>query len=292
MKNEIPHNFLKLPEEFSSYGKSRIVILPVPFDRTSTWIKGADLGPKAIIEASANIEFYEIETRSEIYKKGIFTDKPIIANNSEEMIKKVHEKIKNLLSDKKFVVTLGGDHSVAIPAIRAHAKAFKNMSVLQLDAHSDRREEYEDNRYSHACVVARAKESVKNVVSVGVRSMDSSELESAKMDRIFYAHEIHGKTDWIKKAVDSLSENVYITIDLDVFEIGLMPSTGTPEPGGLGWYEVTRLLRSVAENKRIVGFDVVELCPNERNKAPDALAAKLVLVLLSYVFSGRNRKGI
>ena len=287
MKNEIPHNFLKIPGEFSSYDKSKIAILPVPFDRTSTWIKGADLGPKAIIEASANIEFYDIETRSEVYEKGIFTDKPIIVNSSEEMIKKVHEKIKNLLSDKKFVVTLGGDHSVSIPAIRAHAESFRGMSVLHLDAHSDRREEYEDNRYSHACVISRAKESVKNVVSVGVRSMDSSELESAKMDRIFYAHEIHGKTDWIRKAVDALTENVYITIDLDVFEIGLMPSTGTPEPGGLGWYEVTCLLREVAENKRIVGFDVVELCPNERNKAPDALAAKLVQVLLSYVFFGK-----
>jgi agmatinase len=203
------------------------------------------------------------------------------------MVKKVYERVRHLLADKKFVVTLGGDHSVSVPSIRAHSEAFKEMSVLHLDAHSDRREEYEDNRYSHACVISRAKESVKNVVSVGVRSMDSSELEIAKKDRIFYAHEIHGKTDWIKKVVDSLSDNVYVTIDLDVFEIGLMPSTGTPEPGGLGWYEVTRLLRAVAEKKNVVGFDVVELCPNERNKAPDALAAKLVQVLLSYVFFGK-----
>jgi agmatinase len=284
MKKETPRNFLGLPPEFSSYDKSEIVVLPVPFDKTSTWIKGAEKGPDAIIEASTNVEFYDVETGCEIYEKGIFTEKPILAKSSEEMIKKVREKIKNLLSDHKFVVTLGGDHSVSVPAIRAHAEVFKGMSVLHLDAHSDRRDEYDDNKYSHASVIARAKESVKNVVSVGVRSMDSSEIESAKKDKIFYAHDIHGKTDWVKKAVDSLSDDVYVTIDLDVFEIGLMPATGTPEPGGLGWYEVTRFLRSVAERKRIVGFDVVELCPNEHNKAPDALAARLVQVLLSYVF--------
>jgi len=289
MKNEIPHNFLKIPEEFSTYRKSKIVILPVPFDKTSTWMKGAEAGPKAIIEASANIEFYDIETRSEIYRKGIFTDKAIVAASSEEMMKKVGERVKSLLADGKFVVVLGGDHSVSIPAIRAHAERFAGLSVLHLDAHSDRRDEYNDNKYSHASVIARAKESVKNVVSVGVRSMDSSELESAKKDRIFYAHEIHGRSDWIKKAVDSLSDNVYITIDLDVFEIGLMPSTGTPEPGGLGWYDVTGLLKAVAEKKNVVGFDVVELCPSEHKKAPDALAARLVQTLLSYKFYGKKK---
>jgi len=284
MKYEIPHNFLKLPPEFSGYEKSGIVILPVPFGKTGTWIKGADKGPAALIAATINLEYYETETRSEVYTKGIFTDRPVLAKTSEDMIRKTYERTKQLLSGGKFVVTLGGEHSVSLGPIRAHAEKFSNVSLLHLDAHGDRRDEYEGNRYSHACVIARAKEHVKNVVSVGVRSMDSSELASAKKDKIFYAHELHGRTDWIDKAVNALSDNVYITIDLDVFEVGLMPSTGTPEPGGLGWYEVTRLLRAVAEKKNIVGFDVVELCPNKCNKAPDALAAKLVQVLLSYKF--------
>jgi agmatinase len=284
MKHEIPHNFLDTSPEFSAYDKSKIVILPIPFDKTSIWLKGAAKGPEAIIEASRYLEDYDIETKSEIYRKGIFTDKPVKAATSEEMIKKVYARISHLLADGKFVVTLGGEHSVSIGPIRAHAEKFKNMSLLHLDAHSDRHDKYEGSRFNHACAIARAKESVKNVVSVGVRSMDSSELTSAKKDNIFYAHEIHGKTDWIKKAVNALSENVYITIDLDVFEIGIMSSVGTPEPGGLSWYEVTRLLRAVAENKNIVGFDVVELCPNKHNRAPDVLAAKLVQVLLSYKY--------
>jgi agmatinase len=288
MTKKIIHGFLDLPPEFSSYENSKIVILPIPFDKTSAWVKGADKGPRAVIEATMNLEYYEPETQSEVYKKGIFIAKPVLANTSEEMIRKTYEKVRSLLSDKKFVVTLGGEHSVSIGPIKAHAERFRGMSLLHLDAHSDRRDEYEHNKYSHACVIARAKESVRNIVSVGVRSMDSSELASARKDKIFYAHEIHGKTDWIEKAVAALSNEVYITIDLDVFEIGLMPSTGTPEPGGLGWYEVTRLLRSVAEKKKIVGFDVVELCPSPSNRAPDVLAAKLVQVLLSYKFCGKR----
>jgi agmatinase len=291
MKYELPHNFLKLPPEFSGYEKSKIVILPIPFDKTSTWIKGADKGPCALIEASINLEYYETETKSEVYTKGIFTDKPIVSDKSEDMIKKAYERTKQLLSDNKFVVALGGEHSVSIGPVRAHAEKFAGLSVLHLDAHGDRRDEYEGSRYNHACVITRVKELVKNVVSVGIRSVDSSELKSLGKDKVFYAHDIHGKSDWIKKAVNALSDNVYITIDLDVLEIGLMPSTGTPEPGGLGWYELTRLLRAVAEKKNIVGFDVVELCPNEHNKAPDSLAAKLVQVLLSYkLFTDKSAK--
>ncbi len=290
MKYEISHNFLKLPPEFSGYSKSRIVILPVPFDKTGTWIKGTDKGPAALIAATINLEYYETETRSEVYTKGIFTDKPIKAATSEDMVRKTYARTKQLLSGGKFVVTLGGEHSVAIGPIHAHSEKFRNMSLLHLDAHSDRRDEYEGNRLSHACTIGWAKKYVKNVVSVGIRSMDSSELASAKQDKMFYAHEIHGKTDWINKAVAALSDNVYITIDLDVFDTGIMPSTGTPEPGGLGWYEVTALLKEVARRKNIVGFDVVELCPNKCNKAPDALAAKLVQVLLSYKFFPGKKK--
>jgi agmatinase len=289
MKKEILRGFLDVPAEFATYEASKIVVLPVPFDRTSTWIKGADKGPKAILEASANLEYYDIETGSEIHRKGIYTEEELLAKNSEELFKKVYDKITHLLKDRKFVVTLGGEHSVSIGAIKAHADFFRNLSVLHLDAHSDRRDSYQNNRYSHACVMARVQEMVDKTVSVGVRSMDSSELMNIKKDAIFYAHEIHSSSKWMKKALGKLSKNVYVTLDLDVFDSGIMPSTGTPEPGGLGWYQVLEFLKLVSKNKNIVGFDVVELCPSPANRAPDALAAKLIISLLCYKFSGKQK---
>lgn len=283
MKSKPPHNFGDLPEKYSNYKNSSIVILPVLFDKSSTWIKGSDRGSRAIIEASKNLEFYDIETNSEIYKKGIFTEKEIIAENSKEMINRTYEIVKSLLNDKKFVVVLGGEHTVSIGAIKAHAEFFNNINILHLDAHSDMRDSYEGSKYSHACVMSRVKEITENIVSVGIRSMDSSELKNINRHRIFYASGIYQSKNWINKVVRKLSKNVYITIDLDVFDPSIMPSTGTPEPGGLDWYQVINLLKSVSENKNIIGFDVVELCPS-KNKAPDFLVAKLVYKLLSLIF--------
>ncbi len=283
MKSKIYDHFGRLSEQFTDYQNSKIVVLPIPFDKTSTWIKGSYRGPKAIIEASQYMELYDIETDSEVYKLGIHTEKEIKASSSELMVEEVYKKVKNLINDKKFVVALGGEHSISIGVIKAYSGVFNDMSVLHLDAHSDMRDSYDDDKYSHACVMARAKEITSNIVSVGIRSMDSSELKSIDKSKIFYAHKIHSSTDWIKDAVNKLSKNVYVTIDLDVFDPGIMPSTGTPEPGGLDWYQVIALLQSVAKNKNIVGFDVVELCPSE-NKASDFLAAKLVYSLLSYKF--------
>ena len=283
MKDNPPNNFAGLLAKFSDYRKSSIVILPVPFDKTSTWLKGADNGPQAIIEASCNLELYDIETGSEIYKKGICTEKPVLASNSKTMINRVYENVKGLLGDEKYVVTLGGEHSVSLGAIKAHSEFADKMSVLHLDAHTDMRDTYENNRYSHACVMKRVRESIKNTVSVGIRSMDYSELKHIPGNRIIYAEEVHYKKNWINTVLRKLSKKVYITIDVDVFDPGIMPSTGTPEPGGLDWYQVIKLLRSVSKNKNIVGFDVVELCPSH-NKAPDFLAAKLIYKLLSYKF--------
>lgn len=283
MSNSVPNNFGGLPDKFSNYKKSKIVILPVPFDKTTTWLKGSDKGPKAIIEASKNMELYDIETDSEAYKKGIFTERAIIAKDSNNMVKKTYDKVKALLQDKKFVVTLGGEHSISTGPIKAHSEAFDNMSILHLDAHSDRREIYEGNKYNHACIIARAEEVTNKIISVGIRSMDSSELKKIDEDKIFYASDIFKSKNWIKKAVSKLSKNVYVTIDLDVFDSSIMPSTGTPEPGGLDWYQVIDLLEMVSNNRNIIGADVVELCPSE-NKAPDFLAAKLIYKLLSYKF--------
>jgi len=284
MKERI--NFGYLPPEYSEPENAGIVIIPVAYDGTSTWVKGADKGPAAMIEASANMELYDIETDSEVYKKGIFTEETTGGDISTlEMIDAVNGTTQYYLENDIFAVIIGGEHSVSIGSIKAHAKHFKNLTVLQLDAHADLREEYNGSKYNHACVMARTKE-LCPIIQVGIRSMDSSEKDSIDKSGVFFAKDIYNTTDWIKKVVSKLSKNVYITIDLDVFDPSIMPSTGTPEPGGLMWYDVLELLRTVSEKKNLVGFDVVELCPNIRNTAPDFMAAKLVYKLLSYKFRG------
>jgi agmatinase len=276
--------FGNLPPEYSALQSAKIVIIPVPYDGTSTWLKGADKGPAAIIEASANMELYDIETDSEVYRNGIFTDKPLdVKSSAEDMVEAVRQRVEKFLEQNKFVVVLGGEHSVSIGAVKAHAADSKDITVLQLDAHADLRDEYEGSKYNHACVMARIRQ-LCQIVQVGIRSMDSSEKKLIDKRRIFFAEDIHDRVDWPSEAIANLSDNVYITIDLDVFDPSLMPSTGTPEPGGLLWYDVLRLLRAVCKERNVVGFDVVELCPNETNKAPDFLAAKLIYKLLSYKF--------
>ncbi|MFH2054877.1 MAG: agmatinase [bacterium] len=280
---QTPDNFGGLPERYSNYEKSGIVILPVPFDKTSTWQHGAELGPEKIIEAAQNMELFDIETGSEIYHEGIHTDAPIVAETSAEMVAAVQTRVGQHLQAGKFVVTLGGEHTVSLGAIQAHLKKFGNISILQLDAHTDLRDIYEGSKLSHACVMARVRELTDEVVAVGIRSMDESEGERLEEERTTFAHEMQ-TSGWIKRVVRELSDQVYITLDLDVFDPSIMPSTGTPEPGGMDWYQMMRLLEAVTEVKKIVGFDVVELCPNEHNRAPDFLAAKLIYRILSMRF--------
>ena len=278
-----------MPNDATDYARASTVILPIPFDKTSTWIKGADKGPAAIIEASRYLEFYDIETDSEVFRKGIFTAKPIHAASSSALIIKTDSAVSRYLKDNKLVVTLGGEHSVSIGVIKSYAKHFKDLSILHLDAHADSRDSYEGSRYNHACVMARVREFTQNIVSAGIRSMDVSERSCIDKKKMFFAHEIHDSDKWIQNAVRLLTDSVYITIDLDVFDPGIMPSTGTPEPGGLGWYQVLKLLWFVSKSKRIVGFDVVELCPSS-SKAPDFLAAKLIYTLLSYIEANKPRQ--
>ncbi|MFH1310711.1 MAG: agmatinase [Candidatus Omnitrophota bacterium] len=279
------------PDGFCSrIENANIVILPVPYDKTSTWIKGADKGPLALIKASSALELYDIETDFEVYKKGIYTCPPLSVDNlPKKMVTKVKVEVSKLLGMDKFVVTFGGEHSVSIGSISAHSKKYKNLSVLQLDAHADLREQYEGTRYNHACVAARIKEMCP-VVQVGIRSMCVDEKYSLATGNVFLAEEIIKKDNWIKEINRKLSNDVYVTIDIDVFDPSVMPSTGTPEPGGLDWYQVTKLLKSVTEYKNVVGFDIVELCPISQNKAPDFLAAKLCYKFLSYVFKAREKR--
>jgi agmatinase len=281
-------NFGGLPGEYSEEESSAIVILPVPYDGTSTWGKGADKGPDAILEASANMELYDIETESEVYLNGIYTADPVKEKgNPDEMVKSVFNRVSGFLKAGKFPVILGGEHSVTIGSIQAFANHYPDLSVLQLDAHTDLRDEYEGSKNNHACVMARARE-VAQIVQVGIRSMDSGEITSVDRQKVFYAHQVHRDDSWMEKAIDLLSENVYITLDLDAFDPSIMPSTGTPEPGGLGWYQVMDFVGKLVSRKNLVGFDVVELCPSEYNKAPDFMAAKIVYRFLSMLYTKKK----
>lgn len=281
-------NYGGIPAEFSDGQKSKITVIPVPYDETSTWIKGADKGPDAILDASANMELYDIETNSEVYLKGIYTAPPVTEKGSpEKMVAAVKKVVAEQLAENKFIVLLGGEHSVSIGSIQAFAEKFENLSILQIDAHSDLRDEYEGSKNNHACVMARAREKCP-IVQVGIRASDVTELDSIEPSRVFFGHTLRNNPGWMQQAIDKLTENVYITIDLDAFDPSIMPSTGTPEPGGMLYWEVLDFIKLVNEKKNIAGFDVVELCPNENNKAPDFLATKLIYQILSYKFSNQK----
>jgi agmatinase len=267
------------------YEESSIIIIPVPYDETSTWMRGADKGPEAVLEASVNLEFYDIETASEAHLQGIHTIEPLLEKSTPgNLVKAVHDRISSLLDDGKFPVMIGGNHTVPIGSFRAFSERYENLSILQLDAHADLRQEYEGSEYNHACAMARARE-VASIVQVGIRSMSAGELPFVERDRMFYSYELFYDKSLYSAAIEKLTENVYITIDLDVFDPSIMPSTGTPEPGGPEYFELMHFLRDVIRNRNVVGFDVVELCPSLSNKAPDFLAAKIIYQLLSYRFA-------
>jgi agmatinase len=267
------------------YTESEIIILPVPYDETSTWIRGTDKGPDAILEASVNLEFYDVETAAEAHLTGIHTVDPVIEKESpEKLMSAVYKRVLSLLNDKKFPVIIGGNHTVPIGAVKAFAEYFDNLTILQLDAHSDLRQEYEGSVFNHACAMARVREFAP-ILQVGIRSMSKDELPYVDNERIFYSHELYYNKSLYTKAIEKLSKNVYITIDLDVFDPSLMPSTGTPEPGGPDYYEIMHFLRDVIKERNVVGFDVVELCPSITNKSPDFIAAKIIYQLLSYRFA-------
>jgi len=274
--------FGALEARYRAFATARYAILPAPYDGTSTWIKGADRGPTALLEASAVLERYDIETDSEVYRRGIHTAAPVAVDGPpERVIARLEKRVGQLMDAGKYVVTIGGEHSVSVGPIRAHAARVPDLSVLQLDAHTDLRPAFRGSAYNHGCVMARARE-LCPLVQVGIRSLDAQERAYWDPDRVFLAEKIHGRSAWVERAIRRLTRNVYLTIDLDVFDPSIMPSTGTPEPGGLSWYGVLSFLRRVFRQRNVVGFDIVELCPSPHDKAPDFLAAKLLYKLLSY----------
>ena len=275
-----------ISKEFSKLETSKIVLIPVPYDGTSTWQKGADQGPEAFLHASENMELYDIETKTEVYKHGVYLTNPITENSSPEaMVDAVHQATKNYIKKNKFVTVFGGEHSVSIGTVRAFNDMYPSLTVLQLDAHADLRKTYGGSTCNHACAMYEASQNT-NLIQVGIRSMDVMEKTVMDEEKTYFAHEMAIDDNWMDSAIDQMTENVFITIDLDAFDPSIMPSTGTPEPGGLLWYEALEFLKQVFEEKNVVGFDIVELCPNKIDKSSDFLAAKLYYKMLSYKFQG------
>ncbi|OZV69323.1 agmatinase [Winogradskyella aurantia] len=273
-----------IPAEYASLDTSKIVLIPVPYDGTSTWQKGADKGPEAFLEASENMELYDIETDSEVYQQGVFLADAVTENSSPEtMVAAVHQATKKYIKKNKFVTIFGGEHSISIGTIRAFNEMFEDLTVLHIDAHADLRSSYEGSKCNHACAVYEASQNT-NLIQVGIRSMDAIEKTVMDEEKTYFAHEMADDDSWMDSAIDLMTENVFITFDLDALDPSIMPSTGTPEPGGLLWYETLEFLKQVFEEKNVVGFDIVELCPNKDNKASDFLAAKLYYKMLSYKF--------
>ncbi len=281
---ETEKTYAGIPKEYASYDKSKVVLIPVPYDGTSTWGKGADKGPEAFLHASENMELYDIETNSEVYKQGICLTEPIEEKASPEtMVSAVHHRVKSHVKRNKFVTLFGGEHSISIGAIRAFDECFQDLTVVQIDAHADLREEYSGSKYNHACALYEANQNT-NLIQVGIRSMDASEKLVMNEDQVFFAHEMATDDYWMDNVIDLMTDNVYITFDLDAFDPSILPATGTPEPGGLFWYETLEFLRKVFAEKNVVGFDIVELCPNASSKASDFAAAKLYYKMLNYKF--------
>lgn len=273
-----------IPEEFAQYDSAKVVLIPVPYDGTSTYGKGADKGPDAILDASENMELYDIETNSEVYKQGVFIGEVVDESRSPElMCDAVENAFSAVLQSGKYPTMLGGEHSVSIGAIRAMKEKYPDLTVLQIDAHSDLRSEYHGTKCNHACAVHEASKTT-NLIQVGIRSMDTVELPFLNKEKLFTSYAIRNNKNWQEDVIEKLGKNVYITIDLDAFDPSIMPSTGTPEPGGLYWNETLDLLKKVHKNSTVVGFDIVELAPLEGLSAPDFLAAKLYYKLLSYKF--------
>lgn len=284
-------SFAGIEPEYSDLDKSKITVIPVPYDLTTTYISGARNGPRAIIEASNHMELYDEELEKETYRVGIYTHDALAVTDEkpEDMLRIVSKAVSSCIKSEQFQVMLGGEHSISLGMVRELAKKYHNLSVLQLDAHADLRDSYQGTPYNHACVGRRISE-ICPLVQAGVRSMSKGEgdyLRSAQVVNIS-DYEIKQNDGWIDKILGYLTDDVYLTLDLDVLDPAIMPSVGTPEPGGLSWYETIDFLRLLSQHKKIVSFDLVELSPQPGNIAPDFLAAKLTYRIMGYVAESRG----
>lgn len=286
-------NFLDLPEKYSSSTNAKVFVIPVPYEATTSYGKGTKNGPKAIIEASQEVELFDDELWAEPHKIGIHTTNPVsmtkVTRASKNPFKKLEEKVKPLIETDKFPLILGGEHSLTLGAINACKDRYKNLSILQVDAHADLRPEYQGNPYSHASIGYQIYQTLPEplITQVGVRNISKEEATWLEQEHpkvnIFWARQNH---KWnFQEIVDTLSDNVYLTIDLDGLDSSIMPSTGTPEPGGMNWYQLMELIKLVCVKRNVVGADIVELAPIKGMSAPDFLAAKIAFKLIGYKYA-------
>jgi agmatinase len=288
----MPLNFLGLPSEYSRFDTSKVVILPIPYEKTTTYIKGTSKGPEAILKASYQVELYDEELQVEPFHIGIYTSEPLCNDQPEpeEMVERVRKEVVKLVRQGKYVIGLGGEHSISIGIARAFADVFGTFTTVQIDAHTDLREEYEGSKYNHACIMKRILE-VSPGVHIGIRSMCLEEAELVKERNIpvISAREIYSNSHWMDKALSHIkTDRVFLTIDADGFDPSVIPGVGTPEPGGLLWYPALVFLRKLFKAKDVIGFDITELCPLENHILSDFTCAKLVYKLIGYKYSASN----
>jgi agmatinase len=291
----LPMNFGGIAEaEFSSFANARILVWPISYEGTVSYGGGTGRGAAAIIDASRNMELYDEETDAEVYKLGLHTlaESPPL-DSPERMMNSLYDRASQLVATGKFVCMIGGEHSVSAPVIRAHAEKYPNLSVLQIDAHADLRDTYDGTPHSHASIMARVVKDMRiPSVQVGIRSISVDEARALDglPTRIFWAKDIAGRSDWWDEATDGLTENVYLTIDVDGLDPSLVSATGTPEPGGLSWYEAIGLIRTLAKKRRVVGMDLTEYSYVKGQNASAFLCAKLIYKTLAFIFENQTER--
>ena len=281
-----------LPEP-KGFDDSRVIVLPVPVDRTTSYVPGTRNGPREILQASSHMELWDDELGVDVHGVGLFTlpEMELPFGELEPLMDEIRRVAAEILSRDKFLVTLGGEHSITPPLVAAAAATYPGLHVLQIDAHADLRDSYMGTPHNHACAIRRSLEYAP-ATQVGIRSMSVEEAKAAPglNTRIFYDHSMRQDPDWIARVVDTLGDPVYITIDVDGMDPAIMPATGTPEPGGLSWYETLALLRATIAQRNVVACDVVELSPIPGLMAPNFLCAKLVYKIVTYKFGSAGRR--
>lgn len=276
--------FAGIDNYYNEYETAKVLLQSIPYDGTSTWRKGANKGFQAFLEAAENMELYDIETDSEVFKKGIHILKEITEkSNPKKVFEEVYQQTKKLLTSNKFLTFFGGEHSISIGIIKAFYEKYHGLTVLQLDAHADLRPTYMNSPFNHACSLHDANKNT-NLVQVGIRSMDVSEKKHMNESNVFFAEKMFNNSSWMENSLSKMTNDVYITLDLDVFDPSILPATGTPEPGGILWNDMLIYLNKVFSSKNVVGFDIVELAPIKDQPASNFLAAKLYYKMLSYKF--------
>lgn len=288
----VPNNFLGLPESASALGASRFVVLPVPFERTTTYKKGTREGPQALIRASHQVEYFDEEIWGEPWRAGIHTAPPFrLTSDTADFVKGLTAEVSAYLKQGKFVITLGGEHAIAEAPVAAYARKFRKLSVLQFDAHADLRATYEGSKYNHACAAYRMMKHAP-IVQVGIRNVSETEYQLVNKGKIrtFMMHDTLDFPNHYEAILKALSDTVYITFDLDGFDPAMMPGVGTPVPGGLSWSDALGLIRLVAKRKRLVGADINELSPLTDSVVSEFTAARLVYKIIAYVWAREQKR--